>query len=152
MSEQDLRTMRINTFRGQPATGGMGVGTELVGDAATGTRFNDVLVPGPEYLPAQRDRPPHIRYHTTWEFDLNDPQVRRLVQEGVLVHAEKDSLQELTVAAIRRLDPSKAHLWTDDGKPLVRAIEDELGENISAEDRDVAWHTYQQRKQAEAAL
>ena len=43
------------------------------------------------------------------------------------------------MAAIGKLDRDDKDLWTNDGRPQVKAIEDVLGSAVSAQERDAAW-------------
>ena len=49
--------------------------------------------------------------------------------------------------AIRSLDRSDRSLWTRQGKPRVRAIESELGRDITAAQRDKAWVAVQAQRE-----
>ncbi len=51
------------------------------------------------------------------------------------------------IDAIAHLDPDDNDCWTKTGKPQVGPLEDYLGYDISAADRDAAWEQYQAKAQ-----
>ena len=58
-----------------------------------------------------------------------------------------DSRQTDAIAeAIRALDPGAADAWTKSGKPDVRALEQRLGYDITAAERDAAWEQVEQER------
>lgn len=72
------------------------------------------------------------------------------------VDAETPASQAVDVAAagiaIRALTPGNPEHWTKAGKPRVRALEAQLGFDISAADRDAAWQEIQDIRAAIRAL
>ena len=53
-SERDMREMRINVFRGQPALNSLQLGHET--DTDNDIRYTDGLVPSADHLPPMRGR------------------------------------------------------------------------------------------------
>lgn len=54
--------------------------------------------------------------------------------------------------AIRALEPVNPEHWTKAGKPRVKALEERLGHDISAADRDAAWQEIEDIRAAIRAL
>lgn len=50
--------------------------------------------------------------------------------------------EQQIIDVITQLDPDDEDLWTDEGLPVVKVIEAELGADITEEQRDAAWKTY----------
>lgn len=75
--------------------------------------------------------------------ELADP----LLKKGVLSIPEQQAPTEITeeaiIAAISKLDPMDATLWTLDGKPQTSVLGEILNGNIKAKERDSAWERYQ---------
>lgn len=60
--------------------------------------------------------------------------------EGSGTGGEPDPLtQEQIVAAIKQLDKDNNELWTNGNKPKTGALEELLGQPVSAAERDAAW-------------
>ncbi|MBU0945512.1 MAG: hypothetical protein KJ804_09100 [Proteobacteria bacterium] len=81
----------------------------------------------------------------TMDKDLAEP----LLKKGVLSIPEQQAPTEITeetiIAAISKLDPMNATLWTGDNKPQIPALEAILKGKISAKERDNAWDRYQKQ-------
>jgi|GEM_PF-2420639 len=50
--------------------------------------------------------------------------------------------EQQIIDVITQLDPDDEDLWTDEGLPVVKVIEAELGADITEEQRDAAWKAY----------
>ena len=90
------------------------------------------------------------------EFDERSPDVQRLLKLGairvyepvVVRQVEPDQTPlasnpnatkiELIIAALEELDPANDSLFTSEGKPTTNALEDIVGESVSAVERDAA--------------
>lgn len=56
------------------------------------------------------------------------------------------------IKAIATLDPDKGAQWTTNGAPQVKALQEALGQDISAGDRDAAWQLYQEHDEIVEAI
>lgn len=84
------------------------------------------------------------------EYELEDTDAKYLIQIGKAevpgadnadTPLDSDRLAEI-VLAIDVLDSDNKDLWTGEGKPQVKAIENELGFDITADERDAAWEAF----------
>lgn len=106
----------------------------------------------PEYQvksPLQHDGK---RYEIGGAVTMEEEQARPLVDIGVLGEPtgaqtggknpppppDPDRQQKI-IEAIGQLEKQNQELWTKDGKPQVPAIEEILGDNITAAERNDAW-------------
>lgn len=95
----------------------------------------------------------HSKTATEYEDDhWSDEELERLQDEPMLVVQHVDGMSSLSEeeelqAVIGGLDVMDATLWTDGGKPQVKAIEAVLGRQISAADRDEAWDIFQKSRE-----
>jgi hypothetical protein len=80
---------------------------------------------------------------------LSDKEAKLLIARGIVVamgavtqNVESQSNEQLD-AILDAIDDLPPEAYGKDGKPGVKAIEDILGQNVSASDRDKAWEAYQ---------
>lgn len=74
------------------------------------------------------------------QIELTAKQAKPLLESGVISSSATVSFsQEEIIAAIGELDSDNESLWTKDGVPQVAAIEDVLGDGITAAQRNEAW-------------
>jgi hypothetical protein len=84
---------------------------------------------------------------------LSDKEAHLLITRGIVVamgavtqNVESQSNERSYVivdAIVDAIDDLPPEAYGKDGKPGVKAIEDILGQNVSASDRDKAWEAYQ---------
>ncbi len=75
--------------------------------------------------------------------NLPNNEAQALVERGFAFldpSSKQSDIHEAIVDAIGDLQPTD---FGKDGKPAVKAIEDIIGQSISASDRDKAWDEYQ---------
>ena len=91
---------------------------------------------------------------TSWPHKYGSREQSR-VEKGVVFGTDVDQWQyipsnldadSLSVAdAIAQLDSEDSSLWTSQGKPQVDALENVLGRDVTAKERDEAWDAFQER-------
>jgi len=79
--------------------------------------------------------------------DVDDAIAKLLINSGAGKKTEEDAditayTKAQIITAIDGLDIEDEALWAKDGKPKVPGIEDALGGNITAAQRDEAWAEY----------
>ena len=76
--------------------------------------------------------------------NLPNKDAEALILRGFALNDSKgDEDDDLVDAILDAIDDLKPEAFGKDGKPSVKAIEDIIGESISASDRDKAWEAYQ---------
>jgi len=79
------------------------------------------------------------RYMPGDSFDCSDKEARRLIEKGIVRADNSDqeaAPEDILEAAKTAIEAGKT---TKDGRPTVEAIEEILGRDISAKERDEAW-------------
>jgi hypothetical protein len=82
------------------------------------------------------------RYMPGDSFDCSDKEAKRLIGKGIVrLQTVDDSDQEAAPEDILKAAKAaiEAGKTTKDGRPTVEAIEEILGRDITAEERDEAW-------------
>lgn len=88
-------------------------------------------------------------YESGGDIDLSAKFAAPLLELNVISIKDKSDAEptfttEQIVNAIIKLDKDNKDLFTGDGLPTTKAIENELGGNISADERDAAWIIFNQ--------